>query len=282
MNLFTVPANGIVSFIIHSFSLNCDYGYSQEFGIEYLDIHPMLRTWYNELTIKIDYSKLRIFNNFIQGLDDDGILEEFDLIHVLAGLDYDEQRLKPFFTTSGFDFTTTGTFVWNSNGFTGDGSTGFIDSKWKPLSNGVKHLQDDASFGVYINTSLTNSAYSDIGCFDSIYSIIYSRNGSGNFRAAINNGVRFMGAVPSSIGMFYVQADGSDQNSYRNSTLIATSSNPTPTPSDNNLYIGAANNLGTAVNHSPRQIQFVFIGSKLVDPAILAARFATLKSALGF
>jgi len=277
-----VPVNGSVSFFIENFTLTCTYGYSQAFDTFYPDLHAVVIAWRNTLIIKPSVQTILAFNVFIEGLEADGILSEFDLLHVIAGLDTTEQRLTPLITSSSNDFQTSGTFTFNSSGFKGNGADGFIDLAWSAATNGVKYLQDDASMGVYINDNVQEDTY-DIGTKDgTVNAGIRSRTLLNTAIATLNNDVIVNTPSPSSVGMFSVSFDGTTRIIYKNGVSANTSVSASTGLSNYVQYLGARNNEGTSDGFTTRTYQMIFIGSASIDQTFLYNRFNTLKAALGF
>jgi hypothetical protein len=127
--------------------------------------HPVFKTWYNLLTIKPSVSLANDLNTLISSLDTQGLLSKLDIFHPIAGMETDEQRLKPILTTGTSPFVVSGTVNLTSNGATSTG--GYIDLEWNPFTNGVNYTLNDASLGVYSMTDFNEDTY-DIGGYDKV------------------------------------------------------------------------------------------------------------------
>jgi hypothetical protein len=278
----SVPTNGAVSFFIENFTLTCNYGFSQGFDTFYPTLNAVVNTWRNKFVIKPSVQTIVAINAFIQGLDDDGILGEFDLLHVLAGLDSAEYRLTPLISTSGVNFTANGSYTFNSSGFKGNGTTGYMNLRWRADVHGVKYLVNDACMGVYINDNVQEDTY-DIATKTGTYnSGIRSRTLLDTAIGTLNNNLGLTGANTSSIGLFSIAFDGTTRTLYKNGSSLSSHVSASLGVSSYALYLGARNNDGVTDGFTNRTYQFVFVGSKLVDHSIVTSRFATLKTALGF
>jgi len=275
-----VPDNGLVSFYVENFSLNCTYGISNTIDTIYTDLHAIIQDWRLSLVDPVTLDILWKLNNFIKGLDTDGILDEFDLLHVLAGLENDEQRLTPLISTSGNVFITS--LAQDATGIQGDGSL-YVDLAWQSTVDNVKMLAGDCSFGFYSNSDYNNAGI-DMGYYDSVganYAYIKSRHFNTCVMVA-NNSTGNSNAVTDSLGLHHAESIGTTINSYKNGVLLGSSIVASPSLISSNWKLANANYVSGSSTGSSRLFQFVFIGSSSVDKTKLYNRFMALKTALGF
>lgn len=281
---FEIPENSIISFTVNNYDLACNYGNSNTYDISYISslFHPVFQTWYDSLEGDKPSLELAIdANAFIQGLDDDGLLNEFDLLHWIAGWETEEQRLTPIISSSGLDFVKIGTNTLDINGFTGNGVDGLLNLNWKPISHGVKYTQDHASFGIYISTDI-NGDMCDIGLDYTSKCYIFSDNGTGNFAGAINDGLHSVNANTGTIGLFSMLRESSaSQRAIKNYVLLSPNLTTSIMPGDTDFIVGALNDGGIPDKFSTRQYQFVYIGSDLINSNDLYSRITTYKTARG-
>lgn len=272
-----VPDCGTVSFKLQAFELNCDYGFSDSFEMNYNTNcwHEVFETWYDALVgDKPTFRLACAMNRLIQGLDDDGILGEFDLLHILGGLETTEQRVTPLISSSGLAFVPEGTYTWNNLGFAGNGTDGAVNLKWKAVTDGIKFTQNDASLGVLIDNNVGGNVC-DIGIKDTGYlTNIFAENGSGQFVGALHDTANsFTETNSSSIGLYSIFRNSSTQVvPAKNGTLLTPVTATSQALIDVEFYLGARNFAGVIERHSSRRYQFVFIGSKTVDIALLNTR----------
>lgn len=277
-----VPTCGTVTFQVNAFQLNCEYG-NDTFVINYSECyHPVFQAWYNSLTgAKPSAELAEDANAFIQGLDDDNVLEEFDLLHWLAGWETDEQRHTPIISTSSLDFVPVNSPTWDASGVTGDGATSYVNLKWKPQSDAIKFEQDSAYLGIYVSTDVAGDMC-DIGIKKTYLSDIFADNNFGFFEGGINDGVNSVNANTGTIGLFsMLREDSMNQRAAKDNTLLPINSTTSNPVEDVEFTIGARNFDGTIEKYSSRQYQFVGIGSKLVHVGNLYTRVAAYKTARG-
>ncbi len=284
INLIIVPpANGNLTFSILNYSLNCDYGASNYIVKSYVTLHPIMQDWYDVLVVKPNNETLWAFNNFIQGLDDDGMINEFDLLHILAGLTTNNQMITPLISSSGNNFIANGNFSFDIHGFEGNGADAYIDLKWIASSNHVKYLVNDASIGIFSHTNIQENSI-DIGVktAPNINTSIKARTSLDLTANELNKDITISYANTDSIGMFSASLTGTTRTIYKNGVALINDSYSPAGLSNLTTILSARNNNGAIDSFSSRTYQLVFIGSSNIDQSILYNRFMTLKTALSF
>lgn len=277
-----IPTDGSVSFYLNNYTVNCEYGTSQLYNIFYPGLHTIVQDWYDAMNVRPEPAVTIAYDKFIKGLETDGILAEFDLLHVLCGHAADEQRLKPFISTAALNFTPVGTLNLDYNGVNGDGLTAYMNLRWRADMHGVKYLQNDASMGVYIYDNIQEDTYDLATKAASFTAGIRSRTMLDTTIGTLNNNSIVSAANTDSIGLFSIAFDGTTRTLYKNGVSLATQVSASTGVSNYRLYLGARNNDGVADGFTTRKYQMVFVGSKLIDHAALTSRFATLRTALGY
>ncbi len=248
-----------------------------------LYISPFLQTWYKSLTIKPSNSLLNSLNILYDGMNNDGDLQEIDLIHPIAGLETTEQRLKPIKSTSGLDFTNVNSATLDTGGVTGNGTTSYLNLNWTPSTHGVKYTLDSACMGCYSRTSST-SANNDMGSVNigtAFFLQIYSKFTDNKFYYRINNGVDLPGqTVTDSLALHAIARNDSAtvESWYRGTSLgtEAVASTGLPTVS---AYLCGSNVDGAFTQPSVRQLSFPFFGSKLVNQMRMYTRVQAFMTA---
>ncbi len=232
-------------------------------------ISSYIQTWYNSLSTKPSSSLLTDLNNLYDGIYFDGDGQEIDLFHPIAGLETDEQRLRPIISTSGNDFTNVNSAVLSTGGMQGNGVDSYLDLKWLPTDNGVKFTQDSACMGCYSRTN-SLSANNDMGCAktsDATFLQIYSKYTDNNFYYRINMNTGLPGTiVTDSLSLHAISRNSATtvESWYRGVSQGTENFNSTgKTPFS--IYLGGANINGVFIQPSVRQLSFPFVGSKLVN-----------------
>lgn len=127
--------------------------------------HATTIAWQNALS-GAKPSGLLIYNlnNLIAGLDTDGDLVEHDYFHMVRGMETDEQRLKPIKSTAGVDADLIGSGaapnIFDRRGIKCTAATQkTMRFKWKPITNGVKCVQNNNCMYVTYDGSTTAAGF---------------------------------------------------------------------------------------------------------------------------
>jgi len=129
----------------------------------------VLQPWYDGLLVKPSEGLWTDLKIMADGMNEDGDWSEADLFGVTAALETDEQRLRPFKTTSGDDCVLEGAPGLSINGLDNPLATDVngLNLKWNPTDNGVKYTLDDAYIGMFgITKSSIISTYRYFGSFN--------------------------------------------------------------------------------------------------------------------
>lgn len=169
----------------------------------------------------------------------------------------------------------------NLQGFNGNGTTSYLNTGWKPGTNGVNFTLNDAAISHY-GVNNTQDAGREYGCQTataSTRSWLTTRNAADSANAVSLNGTSVVSnASTDSSGMWINTRNGSlaaDNDLYREGTLFDNSNSASGTVSTTDMYIGAHNNNGTAANFSARQIAFFAAGANMQS----GSRFTDLGTA---
>jgi hypothetical protein len=180
--------------------------------------------------------------------------------------------------TTTYQITWNGGVTFNSNGVTGNGSTGYGQSGWIPSTvNATTGITTSLSLSVYSRTN-SNSDASDIGLSISQEAIqVLCRRSNGlmywdNYNSS--NG-RMTGSVGDSLGLFSTsRTSQTSMKIFRNSTQAGTTLTTSATTTDisstlnREIYVLAANANGTPSDYTSRNLAFMHISTGLSDAEI--------------
>jgi hypothetical protein len=139
----------------------------------------VLQSWYDSLIVKPSaglWSDLKIMAD---GMNTDGDWSEMDLFGSVAGLETDEQRLRPFKTTSGNDCIIEGSPNLSINGIDDpfDTSSAGLDLQWNPYVDGNKFTQNSAYICGFGITKISNiSGRTFMGGIEEIIGVVVSKS----------------------------------------------------------------------------------------------------------
>lgn len=163
--------------------------------------------------------------------------------------------------------TVQGSITLAAGGYTGDGSTGYLDTGW---SSGSNYTQNSASISVYIRNSRTaNNNYAALARLDSASTgtcdMLWPLS-TGQFSYDVNNGnFSNQPANTDTQGFWTASRTGASALAlYKNSNSTAFNSATTASgslASNTNFYIGARSNNNSAEWFSTDQIAITTIGA---------------------
>jgi hypothetical protein len=212
--------------------------------------------------------------NLINGLVSDGLWSLLDVLYIFA-TNTQTTALLNLVSTS-YAGTAHGTVNFTADqGYTGDGSTFYIDTGWKS-TNGPNFVQNSAAFGCYI---LITGGATEVAMGQSVswYDVLfYPQQTLGNLGASITStSPGALAAVNASdVGQWSVLRTGASSSAvYKNgsATPFATSADGSKAPSANNLFIFALNN-GSPSNFYGGQIAAAWTGGGMTQANTLAVQ----------
>lgn len=237
--------------------------------------HSEIGTYINGLTTPLSTTQKLNLNQFVddmaKGLGITHLSDVFDIFYVLAG-ETAESSLRNLVSAS-----NTATLAGTPNpafaafqGFTGDGSHGYINTNYNLSSNSSKYTQNNCSLGAYSRTD-KNEGTVDIGCWHSntCNASITPRATGSNYSTLNTASTTYVsGTVANTLGWSMVSRNGNantNQLVYFNKTSIIgrTGSGTTNAMANLNVFIGARNDDGTPSSFSTREIAFAFAGAYL-------------------
>jgi hypothetical protein len=149
-----------------------------------------------------------------------------------------------------------------SQGFTGNGSTSYLDSNFNPATNGIKYTQNNASFFVYERIYFQNY-YIDIGNgnYPQANYIIPKLNLNGCYFACNAIGSNQASPVTDSKGLTICYRPNSTNYYLNKNGVIGSNQLAASLINNTNFYMLCCNDFGTPTVFSPGQISISGMGS---------------------
>jgi hypothetical protein len=207
---------------------------------------------------------LALQNLVIQGQFVHTWLSASDAVYPMLGSTASSQAIEMLTDAGTFNLTYSGGFTINSNGFQGNGTTGFANTNFNLRTNGVNYTANSAGIFCYCKTIATTTTTQEMGAIDGSGNItqILASNTGGQFFIRVNVSAGILswginttpggfGATRTSTTTIVVWKNGSFL-----SGLVTVSAKP-----NQPLYIGAVNNAGSATAFSVALFNFAWIGS---------------------
>jgi hypothetical protein len=169
-----------------------------------------------------------------------------------------------------FRLAYTGTITHDSNGFTGNGSTGYADTK---LNGSTQSLNNDSHLSVYVRTNSAAADKSEISAYNglSAYWTIKCRDSgdvtfNGVYRFTADGFISVSGNTNSSGFYTLTRRSSSDAESYKNGSSTGTTTTTTQSIPSSNVLIGTRGD--HASSFSDRNIAFASVGNGLTTTQI--------------
>lgn len=225
-----------------------------------------------------------LYNDFIVGCKADGNYSEIDRMWIFAAEDEQNALISLVINGAGNlgDHTeivgiSSPAYV-TDRGYTGNGSTSYLDTNYNPSADHVKYTQNSGSHGTYTRTDVNESKV-DLGISGDIE--IASR-WSNVFYSMVNQ-PEFGVSNSDSRGFFCCERTASIlQTAYKNGSSVGTNVGSSHALANTNIFICAANNgSGSPSFMGTKQIAFSFIGSGAIDISALYGRVQTFMTAIG-
>lgn len=140
--------------------LTGDFSFSQATT----EIQPsaLILDWYTALSVKPSDELLSSLNTLVDGMDADGDLVEMDFLAITAGMETEEQALRPLKTTGSATMTKGSAtpesgLTWTVSGYAGN-NDGYILSNYNPLTNGTKYTLNSVCMASFVSVSVVTSS----------------------------------------------------------------------------------------------------------------------------
>lgn len=243
-------------------------------------------TYYNLLTDPPDNETFQHIADFIDGLVTDGIYSKIDEMWLFA-MNTEGNALKGMKGYKNCIAVNNPTFT-AYKGFTGNGSSSYLNTNFNLRNDGISFTQNSASFGLYNRTQMSTASTTraEGGSYTttstnvtvirtyfttSVATALVNSSGSGN---AIS--------ITNSQGFFIATRTGSTYYAYKNGS--GTSGTDTSQlPANNNLFLLCLNANGSPFRYSTAELAFAFVGGYLngTEVSNFTTRLETLLDALG-
>ncbi len=231
-----------------------------------------------------DQVEANAINNLVIGMKADGLWTKMKAVYPFVGVSSTSNSYN-LRNTAQYQINWNGGWTWNSNGVTGNGvngwgNTGLIPNSVLTLNSTHQslYIRNTGNLGVDDFGSATNAT-------TSLMRMIVKNSGTNDHiidHYAVAQ--RITGTVADSTGFFVVSRENSTSlKSKRNDVSLGTNTNSnTGTLPTHALYLGALNNIGTAVNYTARNYAFASAGDGLSDTDMtnLRNRVVTFQTAL--
>lgn len=189
-------------------------------------------------------------NQLIVDLKAAGIWTQLDVFYVFATDGDSDFATLNWKAPASFQCVKVNSPTFTSNlGFTGNGTTNYLDTQWIPNTHGVNYTLDNASF--FADNQLNTSASAvDAGAGTTVSQDavrINSRNAANEFGTYVNDNVNSLSSgVSSSIGFGFAQRKaGNFKANFKNGTLLNSFSQTRSTRPIYSVYILGMNIAGT-------------------------------------
>lgn len=239
-------------------------------------LHPRLEAWLARgaalgytLPSAAQQQKL---NTFFYALEAAGIITGvasslLDVLYLFAIDGNSDMATLNVITPTSFQCSKVNSPAFTSNqGFTGNGTTSFLNTNWNASTSGVNYTTNAASHGGYINSNV-DLAQIDWGSSNGTSFLqISSRNvtSSGNGSMTINDNAGLVASNTSTIGFYHCQRTASNaRRFFKNGVSVnddTKASNGIPSLS---VFICGRNSNGGISNASTKQIGMFFAGASL-------------------
>jgi hypothetical protein len=171
-------------------------------------------------------------NQLVVDLKDGGIWSKLDTFAVFATDGNSDFALIDWIRLTQYTAVNSPTFTADE-GFTGNGTSSYIDTNWNPNTQGVNYTQNDACFGGWRLNNIDNPASRFMGATISISmrddnNIVHRINGGGNASSSLNG---------AGIGLRVLNRTNSTDIQMIVDNTLETSTQTSVTPPSSNLHL---------------------------------------------
>lgn len=239
--------------------------------------------YFAAMSVQPDATRKGHLNTLIAGLKADGIWTKLDWLAICAAHDEQAGRVNAVNPAQVATAPVAPTFT-TDRGFTGNGTTQYLDSGWNPVTAGSpKFVQNDAHMGVWCGTDATAFNYCDVGYYGR--SMVVARSGTNlsTYPNAAGGATAALSPATSVGHSLWTRRGAASVEMYKAGASIGTSTIASAAPLSANFFICAGSSGGAPAGFSPRRIQAVHWGSQLSgsEAAALYGRLAAYMTAVG-
>ncbi len=242
---------------------------------------PETTAYLAAMAVQPGLARAALLDALIVGLKADGLWAKLDWLMICAAHDEQAGRINAANPAQIASAPVAPTFT-TDRGFTGNGSTQYLNSGFDPASGSQKFTQNDAHMGVWIGTNVQSSAQFDLG---NTRATIVTRT-SGGLQVRHNNATgvtKALGAATSVGHSVWTRTGATASEMFKEGASIGTDTAASVNPTTGGFLICAASNSGTPGSFSTRRVQAAHWGSKLAsgEVAMIRTRLAAYMSAVG-
>lgn len=221
-------------------------------------------------------------NDLVTALKTENIWSELDCLWILAAEDQQNATINLKSPSQNVIAPVSSPTFAIMEGFTGNGTSSYLNLNFNPSSGTHKFLRDSASMGIYIRSNV-NEAKVDMGSDGgSYYNLILARN-SGSFDVYANANTLFSASNSDSRGLFsWRRTSSTTSASYKNGVQQNTSSTSSQAITNYNIYALCRNDSGSASLFSTKQAAMIFAGSGAIDQSVLYTILQNFAIRIGF
>lgn len=241
--------------------------------------------------ITSDTDKSR-YDAMITGMVGDGVWAKLDALYIFAAPDSTTAKLN--LKSSSYTCTQTGTLTFAASaGYTGDGSSGYLNTGFNPSTNGAsgggQWDLNSATLGCYVlnnrTTPGTACTIGNLNSFESRFMPLQTGGAGGTLWSLNHTASDQYGSSTTARGSWLSTRTGASAAAlYRNGSSLTTSTTAAGTFIDNmNIYIFACNFAGSPNLYSGDQMSSAYIGSGMnsTQAAAMMSRLNTFMTAYG-
>lgn len=209
----------------------------------------------------------------------DGSFTTDDLVYMFSGrAAYQSYANLNWKTPGSFTIIPVGGVTFDADGYTGDGTTGYLRTQYIASTNATNYATNNASARVCALSNIAGSQFlfGAAGPTSTRRLLFLPRNASDLWSVAVNSTNTNNTANANSAGNFHLKRTGSANVSvYNNGTLLSTVATTSTNIPNRELYILANNNDGTVAAWSANTIANFQLGASQDGlESALAARWA--------
>ncbi|MEM9263953.1 MAG: hypothetical protein AAGA46_00340 [Cyanobacteria bacterium P01_F01_bin.13] len=207
--------------------------------------------------------QLDAIDAFFVALKNDGLYDDIDFLYIMAL----QTAADGLLNIKGTNYTgvNNGMTFAAGVGFTGNGTTSYIDTGFNPVTAGGNYSQNSASMGVLIGNDVTEDkvdmGHGDLASAVDTQSLIITRGFGNAVYGRVNQLAAVGDPIANSSGLTVASRSASNAvTAYRDGSSVATASTASTAMLSQNIYIGAANNGGATFNSS-KQFRLALVAS---------------------
>jgi hypothetical protein len=203
-------------------------------------------------------------NAMVSALVTAGTWAKLDIFYLFAQtVNSDSEALKNWINPGTNDCTLVNAPAFVAlEGFTGNGSSSYINTNYNPNTDGSNYTLNSACLGIYLRTDVTESTY-DLGVQSGTAARIASHIAAGTYLNRINDSLSHEPANTDARGLHIQNRTGASATEiFKNGASVDTDSVASVSVPADDIYICCQNNGGPA-QYSTKQVAVVFAGGGL-------------------